>query len=84
MIVKRIQDLRKTRENMQKMFTKDLEELKKDMNNTLKGIHSRITEAEAWINDLEDRLVEITTKEQNIEKKNEKKCRQPKRPLGQH
>ena len=29
MIVKMIQDLRKTRENMQKMFTKDLEELKK-------------------------------------------------------
>ena len=28
-IVKMIQDLRKTRENMQKMFTKDLEELKK-------------------------------------------------------
>ena len=43
------------------------------MTNTLEGIPNRITEAEAWINDLEDRLVEITTKEQNIEKKNEKK-----------
>ena len=39
------------------------------MNNTLEGIHSRITEAEAWINDLEDRKVEIIAKEQNIEKK---------------
>ena len=29
MIVKMIQDLRKTRENMQNTFTKDLEELKK-------------------------------------------------------
>ena len=39
------------------------------MNNTLEGIHSRITEAEEWINDLEDRNVGITTTEQNIEKK---------------
>ena len=30
------------------------------MNNTLGGIHSRITEAEAQINDLEYRMVEIT------------------------
>ena len=44
------------------------------MNNTLEGIHSRITEAEAQINDLEDKMVEITAAEQNIEKKkNEKK-----------
>ena len=39
------------------------------MNNTLGGIHSRITEAEAQINDLEDRMVEITASEQNIEKR---------------
>ena len=39
------------------------------MNNTLEGIHSRITEAEARINDLEDRMVEITATEQNIEKR---------------
>ena len=39
------------------------------MNNTLEGIHSRITEAEEWINDLEDRMVEITDTEQNIEKR---------------
>ena len=42
------------------------------MNNTLEGFNSRITEAEEWINDLEDRMVEITATEQNIEKKNEK------------
>ena len=42
------------------------------MNNTLEGINSRITEAEKRINDLEDRMVEITAAEQNIEKKNEK------------
>ena len=36
-------------EKMQKMFTKDLEELKNkqtEMNNTVEGINSRITEAE--------------------------------------
>ena len=43
------------------------------MNNTLEGIHSRVTEAEEQINDLEDRMVEITATEQNTEKKNEKK-----------
>ena len=39
------------------------------MNDTLGGIHSRITEAEEQINDLEDSMVEITTLEQNIEEK---------------
>ena len=53
-------------EKMREMFTKDLRGLKNkqtEMNNTLEGIQSRITEAEAWINDLEDRMVEITTSE---------------------
>ena len=51
---------------MQEMLTKDLQELKNkqiEMNNTLEGIHSRITEAEEWINDLEDRRVENTAAE---------------------
>ena len=39
-----------------------------EMNNTLKGI-SRVTEAEEQINDLEDKMVEITATEQNIEKR---------------
>jgi len=38
------------------------------MNNTLERINSRITEAEEWKNDLEDRMVEMTAIEQNIEK----------------
>ena len=40
-----------------------------EMTNTLEGINSRINEAEEWISDLEDRLVEITATEQNKEKK---------------
>ena len=51
-IVKMILDLRKRMEikieKMQEMFTRDLEELKNkhaEMNNTLEGIHSKITEA---------------------------------------
>ena len=59
-------------EKMQEIFTKDLQEQKNkqtEMNNTLEGIHSRITEAEARINDPEDRMVKITATEQNIEKR---------------
>ena len=33
--------------------------------NTLEGTNSRITETEEWISELEDRMVEITAKEQN-------------------
>ena len=58
------------------------------MNNTLEGINCRVTEAGVQINDLKDRMVEITAAKQNIEKrmkKNQKeKRRQPKRPLEQH
>ena len=36
------------------------------MNNTVKEIHSRISETEAGVNDLEDRIVEIIATEQNI------------------
>ena len=39
------------------------------MNNILEGINSRITEAEEQINDLQDRMVEITATEKNIEKR---------------
>ena len=57
----------------------DLEELKSKqtvMNNTineiknsLEGINSRITKAEEQISDREDKIVEITTAEQNKEKR---------------
>ena len=79
MIVKIIQDLRKTMEakieKMQEMFNKDLEEPKNkqtemnntitEMKNTLEGINKRITEAEEQISELEDKMVEITAEEQN-------------------
>ena len=39
------------------------------MENKLEGINRRITEAEEQINDLENRMVEITATEQNIEKR---------------
>ena len=76
MIVKTIQNLGKRMEvkieKRQEMFIKDLQELKNketEMNNILEGINSRITEAEKWISDLEDRMVEITATEQNIGEK---------------
>ena len=40
-----------------------------EIKNSLEGINSRITEAEEHISDLEDQIVEITTTEQNKEKK---------------
>ena len=79
MIVKMIQNFGSRIEKIQEMFNKDLEGVKSKqtmMNNTvneikscLEGIHSRITEAEKWISDLEYKIVEITTTEQNKEKR---------------
>ena len=63
------------------MFNKDLEKLKNiqsimnntisEIKNTLEGTNSRITDAERWISELEDRMVEVTEAEQR--KKNGKK-----------
>ena len=40
-----------------------------EIKNSLEGINSRITEAEEQISDLEDKIVDITTAEQNKEKR---------------
>ena len=81
MIVKMLQRLENRMEKMQEAFntvntiTKDMKEIKNkqtemnntitEIKNTLEGSNSRITEAEEWINDLEDGMVQITAKEQN-------------------
>ena len=36
-----------------------------EIKNTLEGINSRISEAEEWIGELEDKMIEITSEEQN-------------------
>ena len=62
-------------EKMQKMFSKDLEELKNKqtkINKTLEGVNSRITQKEEWINHLEDRMVELMATELNKEKRMKK------------
>ena len=49
-----------------------------EMKTTLEGINSRITEAEEWISDLEDRMVKFTAVEQTKEnrmKRNEDSLR---------
>ena len=43
-----------------------------EIKNSLEGVSSRITEAEERISDLKRERVEITTAEQNKEKKNAK------------
>ena len=40
-----------------------------EFTNILEEINSRIIEAEEWIGELEERIVEITTEEQNKEKR---------------
>ena len=45
------------------------------MKNTLEGNNNRITEAEEQISELEDRMVVITTEEQNKEKRIEDNLR---------
>ena len=63
-------------EKMQESIIKDLEELKNkhtetnntEIKNILEGINNRISEAEEWISELEDKMVEITSEEQNKEK----------------
>ena len=39
------------------------------MKNTLEGINSKLNDTEEWINELEDRVVEITEDDQKKEKK---------------
>ena len=57
------------------MFNKELEDLKSKMNkviaemkNNLEGTNSRLMEAEEWISELEDSVVEITAAEKNLKK----------------
>ena len=75
MIVKMIKNLENKMEKMQESISKDLEELKNkhietnntiiEIKNTPEGINTRISEAEEWISELEDKLVEVTSEEQN-------------------
>ena len=75
MVVKMIRNLEDKLEKMQESINKDLEELKNkhtDTNktitgikNTLEGINSRISEAEEQNSELEDKMVEITSEEQD-------------------
>ena len=74
MIVKVIKNLENKMEKMQQSINKDLKELKNkhtetnntitEIKNTLEGINSRISEEER-ISEQEDKMVEITSEEQN-------------------
>ena len=74
MIVKMIKNHENKMEKMQESINKDLELKNKhtetnntitENKNTLEGINSRISQAEEWIIDLEHKIVEITSEEQN-------------------
>ena len=69
-----VKNLENKMEKMQELIKTDLEELKNkhtetnttinEIKNTLEGTSSRISEAE-WISELEDKMVEIISEEQN-------------------
>ena len=73
MIVKVIKNLESKMEKMQESINKDLEELKNkhtetnnaitETKNTLEGINT--LSEEEWINELKDKMLEITSEEQN-------------------
>ena len=75
MIVKMIKNLENKMEKMKESTNKDLKELKNkhvetnnitiEIKNTLEGINSRISVAEKQISELEHKMVEITSEEQN-------------------
>ena len=74
-MVKMIKNIENKMEKMQESISKVLEELKNkhietnntitEIKNTLEGINIRISEAERWISELEDKMVGITSEEQN-------------------
>ena len=78
--------------NVLHVFNKDQEDIKNkqtvinntitEIKNTLEGINSRISEAER-ISELEDKMVEITSEEQNKVKRM-KRTEDSLRPLGQY
>ena len=75
MIVKMIKNLENKMEKMQESINKELKELKNkhtetnhtitEIKNTQEGINSRISDAEKWINELDDEMVKIASEEQN-------------------
>ena len=75
MIVETIKNLENKMEKMQGSINTDLEELKSkctvtnntvtEIKNTLEGINSRRCEAEEQISELKDKMVDITSEEQN-------------------
>ena len=73
MTVKMIKNLENKMEKMKKSVNKGLEELKNkhtnntiaEIKNTLEGINSRICEAEERISEWGDKMLEITSEEQN-------------------
>ena len=74
-MIEKINNLQGKMEKMQESINKDLEELKNkhaktnititETKNTLEWINSKIYEAEEWISELEDKMMEMTSEEQN-------------------
>ena len=71
---------RKELENMRSQ--EKLENSFAEMPTEVKALKSRINNAEEWINDLEDRIMEITQSGQQTENQMKKTWKQHKRSMG--
>lgn len=81
------------RDNLQETLSKETQDIKlkqeeiqntiTEMKKKLEAANSSIQEAEEWISEVEDRLVEITDVETENRKKIENKWRGSQRTLGQ-
>ena len=93
MIVK-VKNLNNKMEKIQESINKDLEELKNkhtetnstitEIKNMLEGINSRISEAEEQVSELEDKMLKITSEEQNTLIRMKRTEDSLKRPLEQY
>ena len=87
-----IKNLERKMKKMQESINKDLEELKNKhtnntitgIKNTLEGTNSRKSEAEERISQLEDKMVEITSEEQNKVKRMKRTEDTLRSPHGQY
>ena len=89
-----LQELRKIMDRNAGHCNKELETIKRnqskldnsiaEINTDVKAMNSRLTKAEEWISDMEDRIMEITQSEQQTERQKTLKWHSKKKITGQY
>ena len=93
-VIKMLQELRKIMDRNAGHCNKELETIKRnqskldnsiaEINTDVKAMNSRLTKAEEWISDMEDRIMEITQSEQQTERQKTLKWHSKKKITGQY